>query len=89
MLIYQKLASKLRLGYTPGVIRHYYHGSKINRKYTERWKILVDNAYMPSIHVTKNKDGLLIPTKSCPKQLLDDILIYFQERNEDEGYTAS
>jgi len=79
-------AKTLRLGYVPGVIRHHFHGLKKNRKYMERWHILVDNAYSPKDHMTKNKDGLLIPTAACPQKILDDILKYFKERNEDEGY---
>ena len=31
---WQKRANSLRLGYVPGVIRHYFHGSKKNRKYS-------------------------------------------------------
>ena len=38
------------------------------------------------LHVTHNKDGLLIPTAECPKKLLDDIFNYFSERNEDEYF---
>ncbi len=79
---YQRKANGVRLGYTPGVIRHYYHGSKANRKYTERWKILVKHQYDPLKHV-KYQDGLLIPTEECPTELLSDILHYFEERNED------
>jgi hypothetical protein len=52
----------------------------------DRWKILVNNQYCPSLHITKNKDGLIIPTKNCPKQILIDIMKYFSERNEDEGF---
>jgi hypothetical protein len=81
-------AKMLRLGYVPGLLRHHFHGSKKNRKYSERWAILVDNQYMPSLHVTKNKDGLLIPSKDCPQKMLDEILTYFKERNEDEGYKS-
>jgi hypothetical protein len=73
-----------RLGYVPGVIRHYYHGSKKNRGYMERWKLLVDHAYEPSKFVTKNADGLLVPTAACPQGLLDDIGRYFAERCEDD-----
>ena len=54
----------------------------------ERWHILVDNAYDPFLHITKNKDGLLNPTNNCPPKILDDIVKYFKERNEDEGYAA-
>jgi hypothetical protein len=81
---YELHAKNLRLGYVPGLIRHYYHGSKKNRKYSERWKILVDHKFSPSLHVTRNKDGLLIPTAECPRGLLNDIMAYFSERNEDE-----
>jgi hypothetical protein len=89
VLDFEQRVKNLRIGYVPGVIRHHFHGSKKNRKYSERWQILVKNAYMPTIHITKNKDGLLIPSKSCPKQMLDDIMTYFSERNEDEGYAAA
>jgi hypothetical protein len=83
---YEKKLVGLRLGYVPGIIRHHFHGSKANRKYVERWQILVDHQYDPFVHVTKNDQGLLIPTSKCPKKLLEDIMIYFAERNEDEGY---
>lgn len=86
VLDYEKKMCNLRLGYVPGVIRHYFHGSKQNRKYAERWQILVKHQYDPNVHVTKNEEGLLVPTNKCPKGLLDDILQYFAERDEDEGF---
>ena len=82
--MYQQNAKFLRLGYIPGVIRHYFHGSKKNRKYGDRWKILVKYQYDPLKHVTKNEFGLMVPTPECPPGLLEEILQYFQERNEDE-----
>lgn len=84
---FQEKVKNLRLGYVPGVCRHYFHGSKANRKYKERWQILVSHKYNPEIHIKKNNDGLIIPSDSCPQELLDDILQYFSERNEDEGYS--
>ena len=42
----QQKMQKLRFGYVPGVIRH---GSKKNRKYQERWQILLRHGYDPSI----------------------------------------
>jgi hypothetical protein len=81
---FQDRVKGLRIGYVPGVIRHHYHGSKANRKYTERWEILIKHAYDPTLHVCYNKDGLLIPTADCPQEFLDDILHYFEERKEDE-----
>ena len=83
---FEQRVKNLRIGYCPGLIRHYFHGSKKNRKYMERWKLLVEHDYDPYKHITKNKDGLLIPTESCPAGLLSDIMLYFSERNEDEGF---
>jgi hypothetical protein len=83
---FEQRSAGLRVGYVPGVIRHHFHGSKKNRKYSERWKILVHNSYSPDLHITKNKHGLLIPTRDCPPKMLEEIVTYFQERNEDEGY---
>lgn len=84
VISWQNRANSLRLGYVPGVIRHYFHGSKKNRRYSERWQILVKYKYNPELHLTKNSDGILIPTNDCPQGLLDDIMDYFRERNEDE-----
>lgn len=86
ILHFEKVAKTLRLGYIPGVILHFFHGSKKNRKYVERWKLLVKYSYKPNIHMTHREDGLLIPTVLCPGELLDDIMTYFKERNEDEGF---
>ena len=83
MLEYQLKASKLRLGYVPGVIRHYYHGSKKNRQYTERWKLLMKYNYSPIEHLTYDKQGILIPTQTFPSDFKEDIMNYFRERKED------
>ena len=83
IVTYQKKMKTLRFGYTPGVIRHYFHGSKKNRKYHERWAILVNHDYRPE-DVEHNEDGLLVPTARFPPALADDILEYFAQRNEDE-----
>jgi hypothetical protein len=82
----QKRMKNLRLSYVPGTIRHFFHGQKKNRKYTERWKLLVKWQYDPYKHLVKNNQDLLVPTKDCPIGLLDDIMKYFIERNEDEFY---
>lgn len=85
---FQKKCQSLRLGYVPGVIRHYFHGAKSDRKYSERWKILEKHSFDPNIHVTYDKSmhGLLVNTVECPQELLDDIFNYFNERNEDSIY---
>ena len=84
MLEYQEKAKTLRIGYTPGVIRHHYHGSKKNRNYTERWKILMEHSYSPIKHLKYNEVGILIPTEECQQKFLDEIMNYFRERKEDE-----
>ena len=84
VLSFQNRIKNIRLGYIPGVIRHYYHGSKKNRKYVERWKILVEHQYDPLIHITNDENGIIIPTSEFPEGLKDDILDYFKQRNEDE-----
>ena len=84
ILEFQEKAGEPKIGYVPGVIRHNFHGCKKNRRYSTRWMILVKHQYDPYVHVTKNKDGLIIPTEQCPKHLLDDIFDYFRQRNEDE-----
>jgi hypothetical protein len=85
---YQKKVSNLRVGYVPGVIRHHYHGAKKNRRYIERWSILIKHEYNPYIHVMKNDFGLMVPTPQCSKEFLNDIMNYFKERNEDEDFKS-
>jgi len=84
MLEYQTISHKLRLGYVPGVIRHHYHGSKKNRNYTERWKILMNHKFSPIKHLTYDNIGILIPTHSFSSEFKEDIMNYFNERKEDE-----
>lgn len=84
ILEYQKKTKGLRLGYVPGVIRHFFHGSKKNRQYTERWNILIQHAFSPLTHVKYDTKGILVPTEEFPTDFENDILNYFKERNEDE-----
>jgi len=84
MFEFQEKAKKIRLGYTPGVIRHYYHGSKQNRQYTERWKILIKHKFSPLEDIHYDKNGIIIPTNNCSKEFQEDVLNYFKERKEDD-----
>jgi hypothetical protein len=74
----------LKLGYIPGSIRHYFHGKKENRNYYGREDILIRHKYDPNIFITRDANGLIIPTKECPEEFLKDIMDYFEQRNEDE-----
>ena len=84
MFEYQKKVKHLRIGYTPGVIRHHYHGTKENRKYSERWQVLVKHDYSPVKHITYDEKGILIPTPAFPEEFKKDIFNYFKERKEDD-----
>ena len=84
MLEYQKKTKNMRLGYVPGVIIHNYHGSKKNRNYTERWKILMKYNYSPITHLSYNNEGILIPTKNFEWEFQNEIINYFKERKEDD-----
>lgn len=85
---FENRVSGSRLGYVPGVIRHYYHGSINSRKYDIREQILTTFNYSPTYHLTKNKNGLLIPSKNCPKELLDSIMNHFQSKREDDSISS-
>ena len=74
----------LRMGYVPGVIRHFFHGSKANRKYVERGDILKKHEYDELVHVTKDEMGLIVPTAAFSEEFKQDIYQYFLERKEDD-----
>jgi hypothetical protein len=42
---YEQNFKDLKFGVINGVIRHYFHGSKKDRKYMKRWQILVKHKY--------------------------------------------
>jgi hypothetical protein len=86
---FQERVKGLRFGYVPGVIRHYFHGQKVNRKYRERWQILVEHQYDPHKDLLTDENGLLIPSELCPSKLLEDIMKYFEQRNEDEFFISN
>jgi hypothetical protein len=75
----------LKIGYIPGTIRHFYHGKKENRNYYGREDILIRHKYDPNTFIKRDSKGLIIPSETCPKEFLKDIMDYFEERNEDEG----
>jgi len=74
----------ITLGYIPGSIRHFFHGKKENRNYYGREDILIKYQFNPYTFIEQDSRGLLIPTKHCPKEFLDDTMAYFKGRNEDE-----
>jgi len=88
ILSYQKVLqeSNITVGYVPTSTRHHYHGSKVNRKYIERNDILYKYKYNPDEFIKYNQYGVIEPTDKMDKSMLDDIMKYFKERNEDEKF---
>jgi len=87
ILEFEQKAKHLRLGYIPGVIRHYFHGSKVNRRYQDRNQILRTFHYSPKEHTQLNAQGLIEPSPAFAEEFKEEIYQYFLARNEDEGCT--
>lgn len=75
------------IGFVYGIILHKWHGSKANRRYKERWTILVEHAFDPVADVSRDWQGLY-QLKVDRIGLRDDIRHYFRGRNEDCIYTG-
>ena len=84
ILDFQKKVTGLRFGYVPGVIRHFFHGTKANRKYNDRYLILVKYNYSPYIDIKYDENGLIIPSPYFSEEFKSEIMNYFRERNEDD-----
>jgi len=80
---YAGLCKGARVGYIPYVLCHHYHGSKSDRGYGHRWKLLVKYGYDPEIHLARDASGLLVASAAFPQALANDIMRYFWSRNED------
>lgn len=70
------------IGYLPGTVVHFWHGKKRDRKYKERWQILIDYGFDPEIDLKKDSQGIWQLTDRSVK-LRDALRKYFRERNED------
>lgn len=76
------------VGYVSGAIVHYWHGKKVNRRYWDRWKILVDNKFDPDIDIKKDTQGvvqLVDRFDARSTKLRDQLRNYFAQRNEDSS----
>lgn len=72
-----------QLGYVDGTIVHYFHGSRSNRRYADRWQILIQNNYIPLQDVRLDEHGILTLNNNKPK-LKRDLQTYFILRSEDD-----
>lgn len=73
------------IGYVPGTILHSWHGKKADRRYVDRWKILVENKFDPRTDLKRDWQGLWQLRVEGARQirLRDSIRAYFRARNED------
>ena len=70
------------LGYVPGLIHHHWHGRKADRKYVERWSILVAEGFNPVLDLRREPSGLLKLTGRS-RGLQDGTRAYLFQRNDD------
>jgi hypothetical protein len=73
---------KSNIGYVPGTLVHHWHGKKKDRRYQDRWQILVRHQFDPLRDVRLDSSGLMTLAPNRTK-LRDDIRAYFRARNED------
>lgn len=73
---------KRNIGYVPGTIEHGWHGKFKDRRYVDRWQILVECQYDPDADIKWDEQGLVV-LDTDKFRLRDLIRHYFDQRNED------
>ncbi len=80
------LENDIALILIPNHIVHHWHGSLKHRAYMGRWNLLAKHRFDPSKHLRWNEEKRLYYWHaSCPQELQDDIIDYFQNRQEDSS----
>ena len=74
------------VGYVPGSLKHMFHGKKKDRRYWDRWQVLIKNDYRPNVDLKRNSYGVYqlhddMTLRSI--RLRDEIRAYFRARSED------
>lgn len=82
LIEYQKLCKGFKVSWVDGTILHYWHGSFENRRYRERWDILIKNNFDPFRDVGISKNGQIFLTTDGQRLELF-LLEYFSGRKED------
>jgi hypothetical protein len=82
LLEFQSKIQGLKFSYVNGTIIHHWHGSFENRKYRERWQILIQNNFDPLTDLGLNDFGLVQLTPKG-ERIQPDLNRYFCERAED------
>jgi len=78
LMEYQYKCQNFKVSYVPGTILHHWHGRFEDRKYKERWDVLIRHAFDPITDVTMSLR--LTPTG---KRMEKDLKAYFEGRRED------
>lgn len=85
LLIWQERAEthiRRDVGYMPGTIFHHWHGKKSDRKYVQRWDIIIKHKFDPEYDLKRDWQGVLTLTDKGMR-MRNDIREYFRQRNED------
>ena len=78
LMEYQHKCQNFKLSYVPGTILHHWHGRFEDRKYKERWEVLVRHAFDPITDVTMS-----LRLTPSGKRMEKDLKAYFEGRKED------
>jgi hypothetical protein len=70
------------IGFVPGMLLHRWHGNKSQRRYQDRWNIVIKHKFDPELDLKKDWQGLWQLTEKN-RDLRDDLRHYFRMRNED------
>lgn len=70
------------IGFIYGTIEHQWHGRKEDRKYVDRWSIIIKHAFDPIYDLKRNSHRVLELAGNKP-DLTRDVDAYFRQRNED------
>ena len=85
LLIFQdRVLENIRknIGFMDGLILHGWHGNKADRRYMDRWQILMKTGYNPDLDLKRDWQGLWQLTGRST-ELRDKLREYFRQRDED------
>lgn len=74
ILAFNQSCRNLKMGYVPGVLRHYFHGTFASRRYDERRRIFNMHKFDPQRHLERDiETGLLKASSDFPSDLFRTI----------------
>jgi hypothetical protein len=74
------------VGYVSGLLIHYWHGRKVDRRYWDRWKVITENQFNPDTDLKRDWQGLYqLVDDGSPRAiaLRDAARKHYRSRNED------